>query len=124
MVGGKIAKRIIAIAFVVFSYILLTSSIIDYRSELKVTEAIVEGALRISEIKFGHQASITELERNKTTEPINEKLAERLSGKLLLQAQLRGQLWYVNPVDSKRYYLGKENEAFRFVQRVLISTST
>jgi len=124
MLGGPIIKRTLAIAFVIISYMLLTSTIIDYRSEQKVAEAIINSAIQISDIKFGHQTSITEMERGKTNDIINDKLAERLSGKLLLQTQLRGQLWYVNPADHKRYYLGKENEAFRFIQRIAISTSS
>jgi hypothetical protein len=124
MLGGPIIKKTLAIAFVIISYMLLTSTIIDYRSEQKVAEAIINSAIQISDIKFGHQVSITEMEKEKTAEVINEKMAERLSGKLLLQTQLRGQLWYLNPVDQKRYYLGKENEAFRFIQRVVVSTSS
>jgi hypothetical protein len=124
MLGGVIIKRTLAIAFVVFAYILLTSSIIDYRSQTKVTEAIIDSAMRISEARFGHQTSITEMERSKTAAEIDLELSERLSGRFLLQTQLRGQLWYVNPADQHRYYLGKENEAFRFIQRLVISTSS
>lgn len=124
MLGGKVIKRTLAVAFLVFAYIILTSSIIDYRSETKVTEALVESALRISEARFGHQASITEMEKQKTASTTDAALARRLAGKFLLQTQLRGQLWYVNPVDLRRYYLGKENEAFRFIQRVVVSTSS
>lgn len=39
-------------------------------------------------------------------------LSERLSGKILLQVQSKGQAWYVNPTDQKRYSLGKPSEAF------------
>ncbi|MFH1890944.1 MAG: hypothetical protein ABIJ91_05295 [Candidatus Kuenenbacteria bacterium] len=34
---------------------------------------------------------------------INTALTERLKGKILLQVEDRGQIWYVNPDDSKKY---------------------
>jgi uncharacterized protein YkwD len=37
---------------------------------------------------------------------LSSALAQRLSGHLLLQVQKGGQLWYVNPGDLKKYYLG------------------
>jgi len=45
-------------------------------------------------------------------EPIfASSLSERLSGRILLQVQAKGQAWYVNPVDQKRYSLGRPSEA-------------
>ena len=119
-----ITKRILAIIFVIFAYILLTSSIIDYRSQQKMTEAIISSTLRIGEARFSHQATVTETEKAKSNPEINNELASRLSGRLLIQTQTKGQLWYINPIDNKRYYLGKENEAFRFIQKVAVSTSS
>jgi hypothetical protein len=34
-----------------------------------------------------------------------ENLATRLSGYILLQVESNGEAWYVNPTDSKRYYM-------------------
>ncbi len=39
-------------------------------------------------------------------------LAKRLAGKFLIQVESKGEAWYVNPNDYKRYYLGKPSEAF------------
>lgn len=39
-------------------------------------------------------------------------LAQKLSGKILLQAKNQGQAWYVNPVNQKRYFLGSPSNAF------------
>ena len=39
-------------------------------------------------------------------------LAQRLSGKILLQVESVGEAWYVNPVDLQRYYLGRPSDAF------------
>ena len=41
-----------------------------------------------------------------------ETLASRLSGKILLQVESAGEAWYVNPLDSRRYYLGRPADAF------------
>ncbi len=50
--------------------------------------------------------------------PIDTKLTTKLSGKILLQVESNGEAWYINPVDSKRYYLGRPNDAF-FIMRSL-----
>jgi hypothetical protein len=38
-----------------------------------------------------------------------DTLTKRLRGRLLLQAQDHGQVWYVNPVDDKRYEVTADN---------------
>jgi hypothetical protein len=35
-----------------------------------------------------------------------------LNGRILLQVEDQGQAWYVNPVNSRRYYLGRPADAF------------
>jgi hypothetical protein len=39
-------------------------------------------------------------------------LAKRLAGRILLQVEARGEAWYVNPVDYKKYYLGKPSDMY------------
>lgn len=36
-------------------------------------------------------------------------LVNRLKGRILLQVEKRGEAWYVNPVDGRRYYLSPQN---------------
>lgn len=43
-------------------------------------------------------------------------LIERLKGYILLQVEENGEGWYVNPVDNKRYYLGRPDDAFQIMQ--------
>ncbi|MFC1599007.1 hypothetical protein ACFL2U_03315 [Patescibacteria group bacterium] len=45
-------------------------------------------------------------------------LANRLKGKILLQVQGRGEAWYINPADGKRYYL-KDGELAYQIMRYL-----
>lgn len=50
--------------------------------------------------------------------PINEKLSKKLAGKLLLDTQGNGELWYVNPSDNLRYYISNYNELFKVIKIV------
>ncbi|MBI5134657.1 hypothetical protein HZA86_00250 [Candidatus Uhrbacteria bacterium] len=43
-------------------------------------------------------------------------LAQKLSGRILLQVEVKGEAWYVNPVDLKRYYLGRPTDAFALMR--------
>ncbi|MBI4122030.1 MAG: hypothetical protein HY461_01730 [Parcubacteria group bacterium] len=43
-------------------------------------------------------------------------LRQRLSGRILLQVESHGEAWYVNPVDQKRYFLGRPADAFRVMR--------
>ena len=42
--------------------------------------------------------------------------AASLNGRILLQVQARGEAWYVNPVDSRRYFLGRPTDAFKLMR--------
>ncbi len=44
-------------------------------------------------------------------------LAQSLKGRILLQVQDKGQAWYVNPTDGKKYYLGRPADAFNLMRR-------
>ncbi|MFA5155644.1 MAG: carboxypeptidase-like regulatory domain-containing protein [Patescibacteria group bacterium] len=50
-------------------------------------------------------------------------LSGRLGGRILLQVEDKGQAWYVNPADSKRYYLGRPSDAFDVMRRVGLGIS-
>ncbi len=43
-------------------------------------------------------------------------LANRLSGKIILQVEKNGEAYYVNPLDLKAYYLGRPNDAFNVMR--------
>ncbi len=44
-------------------------------------------------------------------------LRQRLRGRILLQVQEHGEAWYVDPVSSRRVYLGRPEDAFAVMQR-------
>lgn len=43
---------------------------------------------------------------------VNKNLIASLKGRILLQTEKHGEAWYLNPSDSKRYYLGRPADAF------------
>ncbi len=43
-------------------------------------------------------------------------LSSRLSGRILLQVESKGEAYYVNPTDLKRYYLGRPDDAFKIMR--------
>lgn len=50
-------------------------------------------------------------------------LAERLSGRILLQVQANGEAWYVNPVNKQRYYMGRPTDAFNLMRTLGLGVS-
>ncbi len=75
-------------------------------------EVMRELGLGISELNFDKiaQADL----------PIDEdqELAEKLSGEIILQVEKNGEAWYVNPVDLKKYYLGRPEDAFEVMRNL------
>jgi plastocyanin len=45
-------------------------------------------------------------------------IAVKLSGRILLQTQSHGEAWYVNPVNKKRYYLGRPTDALNVMRKL------
>lgn len=52
------------------------------------------------------------------TESKAQSLAERFKGYILLQVDSKGEAWYVYPNDSKRYYLGRPDDAFQVMRQL------
>lgn len=50
-------------------------------------------------------------------------LASSLSGRILLQVESRGEAWYVNPKDLKKYYLGKPEDAYTLMKQLSVGIS-
>jgi len=49
---------------------------------------------------------------------LNKDLISRVRGKILLQVEGKGQAWYVNPVNNKRYYLGSPDTALAVMRQL------
>ncbi|MBP6945197.1 hypothetical protein KBD61_00715 [Patescibacteria group bacterium] len=46
----------------------------------------------------------------------DSRLVARLKGRLLLQVESRGEVWYLNPVDNKRYFLADGKAAYNLMR--------
>lgn len=51
------------------------------------------------------------------------RAAVNLNGRILLQVQSLGEAWYVNPVNSQRYYLGRPDDAWGLMRRLGLGVS-
>lgn len=45
-------------------------------------------------------------------------LADRLAGRIVLSVEEHGEAWYVNPVDQRRYFLGRPADAFQVMREL------
>lgn len=54
------------------------------------------------------------------TKKVNKVLARRLSGRILLQVEDRGQAWYINPTDGLKYFLGRPEDAFALMRKLAL----
>lgn len=52
-----------------------------------------------------------------------DTLAQRLSGKILLQVEQNGEAWYIYPDNQQRYYLGRPEDAFRIMRTLGLGVS-
>ncbi len=48
----------------------------------------------------------------------DKKLSEKLKGRILLQVENNGEAWYVNPRDSKKYYMAGGQEAYEIMRNL------
>lgn len=58
-----------------------------------------------------------------TTPTSAESLAMRLSGKILLQVESKGEAWYIYPDTHERFYLGRPDDAFRVMRELGLGIS-
>jgi len=47
---------------------------------------------------------------------ISQGASSKLKGKIVLQVQSKGEAWYINPADGKRYYMGNGKQAFEIMK--------
>ena len=52
-----------------------------------------------------------------------QNISTQLKGKILLQVEQRGEAWYVNPDNSKKYYLGRPVDAIKVMRDVGLGVS-
>src|SRR3989338_7041984 len=57
-------------------------------------------------------ANLKKISTSDETAVRNRAFAQKFAGRILLQVQSHGEAWYVNPLDLKRYFLGRPADAF------------
>src|SRR3989339_2171076 len=45
-------------------------------------------------------------------------LARALAGTIVLQVERNGEAWYINPLDLKKYFLGRPEDAFKVMREL------
>ncbi len=53
----------------------------------------------------------------------DNNFARQQAGKIFLQVESRGEAWYINPTDNKRYFLGRPADAFNIMRRLSLGIS-
>jgi len=54
---------------------------------------------------------------------IDNNFAKLQAGKIFLQVESRGEAWYINPIDYKRYFLGRPTDAFNLMRMLGLGIS-
>ncbi|PLX21350.1 hypothetical protein C0584_02880 [Candidatus Parcubacteria bacterium] len=54
---------------------------------------------------------------------LDEGFAEKQKGKIFLQVERNGEAWYINPDDSRRYFLGRPADAFSVMRNLGLGIS-
>ncbi len=54
---------------------------------------------------------------------IDINFAKKQAGKILLQVEERGEAWYVNPDNNKRYFLNRPSDAFKVMRQLGLGIS-
>lgn len=49
---------------------------------------------------------------------IDSGLVQKVKGKILLEVQGKGEAWYINPTDGKRYFLADANTAYEVMRKL------
>jgi len=49
--------------------------------------------------------------------------AREHAGEIFLQIENKGEAWYINPVDNKRYFLGSPNDAYNLIRKLGLGIS-
>jgi len=55
---------------------------------------------------------------NSTAVKSAQAFSKKMSGRILLQVQKNGEAWYVYPVDNRRYFLGRPEDAFNLMRKL------
>lgn len=114
----KYLTKIILLGLVLMIYIILSSTIYNIHQETKMADFLLDSALEFAQIRSNHVKNVIRREKKLTNKIKDANLAEKLKGKIILQIESDGIVWYVSPIDLKRYYLGKPKDAIITIKKL------
>lgn len=94
---------------------------IDVAAEYMVPKNFKEGAYKVSIKTFinGKASAQDSFSFNiEIPKKIDIAFTKKLSGRILLQVEGRGEAWYVYPKDQKRYYLGTASDMLTVMKKL------
>jgi uncharacterized protein (TIGR03790 family) len=84
----------------------------EQKNELTISsETIAEAPIDLT-----NSTVTTVVTKSNTKVKIDKVFAAKQQGKILLQVEDKGRAWYVNPKNSKRYYMANGAEAFKIMR--------
>lgn len=54
---------------------------------------------------------------------VDDAFSKKQAGKIFLQVESKGEAWYINPLDNKRYFLGNAADAFSLMRQLGLGIS-
>jgi hypothetical protein len=87
----------------------------------EILETIEEDIIVLG-VEYVDESAVDEIIKNTIAKErelmgeIDNKLTNRIKGRILLQVQERGEAWYVNPKDSKKYYMANGYWAYQIMR--------
>jgi ribosomal protein L30/L7E len=97
-------------------------SVSDSISDTSSTNSAVSDNGTKSDSETPDLKAYVESEKKMLTK-IDTNLSNKLSGKILLQIEEKGEGWYINPANKKRYFLGRPADAFNIMRELGLGIS-
>nr|MDA3802506.1 hypothetical protein [Patescibacteria group bacterium] len=87
-----------------------------------IEEDIIEEIIEEAVIKIDLFKKFVDSEKQ-LLKNINLNLSKRLSGRILLQVEENGEAWYINPLNNRKYYLGRPLDAYNIMRALGLGIS-
>ncbi len=116
------AKFGLQLSLILIIWLVALSKIIDIETERWLFAEIYENARSWEIIPTTITHSITKEEKGFVKE-IDMALSKELSGYILLQEERNNEVWYVNPDDLKKYFLGRPEDIGEVMAKLGLGTT-
>jgi hypothetical protein len=89
----------------------------SYYQNIKLSRPNEASSSKISANVSGDKISSVELEEKKLVTKVDNNLAKRMSGRILLQIEKNGEAWYVDPKSLNKFFLADGTSAYGALRR-------